>query len=103
MPATYTLLQNRQTTGSGDWVIIDEGGIYVLEVEGTWGSTTATFQRRGAHKGNAISLLDDLGTAYSFTADKHTNPVAIGIGESIRVTLTGGSGMNLSAAAKRVG
>lgn len=97
MQTNVTLLSAASATGAGQPIAF--GGEYCFDVAGTFGGATVGLQMLGADGATWIAVNDSAG-ALAFTA-AGAAIVAIPAG-SYRATITGGTGVSLSARLRRV-
>lgn len=86
-PFQFPLLDNEAASGTA---VVVRGGGYVWRVEGTFGGTTVTLQKRDYADANWVTMTDIYGASCSLTAAGEFN-VIVGNGTKVRATVSGGA------------
>jgi hypothetical protein len=97
----YNIFSDQTTNITSAYATIPVGGLYQLEVDGTFNGATVTFSSRGC-KGSALASKDSSGTAILFTSAGQAL-VCVSAYEAISGTISAaGASTNLTAMLRRV-
>lgn len=94
-PQAYTLLSAASTTGPARPGI--RGGDYIWRVSGTFGGATATLQTLDLDGTTWVNVRNSANTADVTTTTATSVGVGIGQGATVRVLISGGSGVSLNS------
>jgi hypothetical protein len=94
-PQSYTLLTNASSTGQG--VSNVRGGDYVWRVSGTFGGATVTLQTLDLDGTTWVPVRNQANTADVTLTTAGSVGVGIGQGSTVRVAITGGTGVSLNS------
>jgi hypothetical protein len=93
-PQTYPLLTNASATGTG--VSNIRGGSYIWRVSGNFGGgATATLQALDLDGTTWVNVRNQANTADVTATTAGSQGVVIGQGATVRVAITGGTGVSL--------
>ncbi len=92
----YTLLSGASATGPAVSGI--QGGDYIWRVSGTFGGTTATLQQLDLDDTTWVNVRNAADTADVTATAAKSLGIGVGQGATMRVLITGGTGVSLNSA-----